>query len=112
MSKRPSKAKRELRRKAELIAEQEKVLQKALQARHTEDTSLAYGRADRIKSGLGGVKGKALYGPRQWSPPEVVEVAGRSLGRIDMSSDKPAAVAEGVRPTWVASRPKRWSKTK
>ena len=93
---RPSKAKRELRRKALLIAEQERVLHSALQARHSETHDPV--AMVHVRTGLDNAKGKALFGPRHWSPPEAVAIASRSLGQVSEAKDRPHFVADGVRP--------------
>lgn len=103
---RPSKAKRELRRKAMLLAQQEGALHSALVLRHKELEPDTRTRKDSVRSGLGNAMGKALHGPRQWLAPEPVAIVSRDVGRVQ-ASDKPHYVAEGVRPT--AGRTKKRS---
>lgn len=95
---RPSKAKRELRRKALLLASQEGALHSALVLRHKELVPDTRTRKDSVRSGLGDSLGKALYGPRHWSAPEIVKIASRDVGRVE-AKNSPHYVAEGVRPT-------------
>lgn len=92
---RPSKAKRELRRKALLLATQAEVMHSALILRHKEAQPVS---GPRIRTGLDGMASKALHGPRMWSAPEPVAIASRSIGRVE-AKDKPHYVADGVRPT-------------